>query len=74
MGRVKDAMMRVQDEVFLLELGYQEWLMENDKELSELEIDTMEADFRKSTTAKNHIISEIALNNSDYNPFTDTGA
>ena len=68
MSKVKDLYMRQQEEEFELDLSYQEWLRDNLLEPSDDELNEMEEDFIKSSNRCNHILSDIALNNTDYNP------
>ena len=69
MSRVKDQMEQEKQDEFELDLSYQEWLRDNLMEPSESEINEMEEDFlSKSSNRCNHIVSDVALNNTDYNP------
>ncbi len=69
MSKVKEHYMKMQEEEFELDLSYQEWLMENIQEPSESEINEMEEQFLwNSSNRCNRILSDIALNNTDYNP------
>ena len=68
MSKVKEHYMQEQENEFELELSYQEWLIDNFQEPSEREINEMEEDFNKSSAVKNRIITNRALNNTDYSP------
>ncbi len=75
MSKVKEQMMHEQEQEFELELSYQEWLRDNESEVSESELDEMEHDFQKKPyPTGNRIITQSSLNNSNYNPFHSTGA
>jgi len=66
MSKVKEQMMREQEQEFELDLSYQEWLMANTEEPSERELNKMEEDFNKSSTVSNRIITHKPLNNTNY--------
>lgn len=69
MSKIKEQMMQEQEEEFELELSYQEWLRDNIDEPSESELDEMEQDFlTKSNFARNRIITQRPLNNTNYYP------
>ena len=69
MSKVKEHYMKMQEQEFELDLSYQEWLRENLQEPSESEINEMEEEFLwKPSNRCNRILSDIALNNTDYNP------
>ena len=69
MSKVKDMYKRQQEQEFELDLSYQEWLRNNLMEPSESGINEMEEDFlSKSSNRFNHILSDIALNNTNYDP------
>lgn len=62
MGRVKEDLMKQQEEEFELELSYQEWLSNNTQEPTEAEVYDMERDYN------NRVMNLLSFNNSDYNP------
>ena len=69
MSRVKEFYMKEVEEVFEFELSYNEWLRENYSEPSECELNEMEEDSNKKSSAEeNRIIALTSLNNQDYNP------
>jgi len=69
MSKVKEHYMQQLQDEFELDLSYQEWLMENIQEPSEIELNEMEHDFlTKPHFVSNRIITHKSLNNSNYNP------
>ena len=69
MSKVKDKYLQDKELEFELELSYQEWLRDNFSEPSESEINEMEQDYiMKPYYRANRILSERALNNTDYCP------
>ncbi len=69
MSKVKEHYMQQLQDEFELDLSYQEWLMENIQEPSEIELNEMEHDFQKKPHfVSNRIITHKSLNNTNYNP------
>ncbi len=69
MSKVKEHYMKMQEEEFELNLSYSEWCRDNLNEPSESEINEMEEEFLwKPSAVSNRILSDIALNNSSYQP------
>jgi len=67
MNKIKDGLMKQQEEEFELELSYQEWLRDNFSEPSECELNKMEQDFlQKPHYLSSRIITHKALNNTFY--------
>jgi hypothetical protein len=69
MSKVKEQMLREQEQEFELELSYAEWLRDNEEPYLEAELIEMEEDFiNKSSTSENRIITHKPLNNTNYDP------
>ena len=67
MSKMKENLMKQQEEEFELELSYQEWLRDNFSEPSEYELNKMEQDFlQKPHYLSSRIITHKALNNTNY--------
>jgi len=69
MSKIKDALLMQEQKEFEIDFGYEEWLYENKvQQLSLSDVNKMEEDLNKPSTVSNHILSEVALNNANYNP------
>ncbi len=74
MSRVKENYLQQQEQEAVLDLSYEEWLRDNFSEPSEVELDTMEEDLKKSSCLCNRIVHHKPLNNPQYQPNFTTGA
>ena len=74
MSRVKENYLQQQEQEAAIDLSYEEWLRDNFKQPSEVELDMMEEDLKKSSCLCNRIVPHKPLNNPTYNPIQTTGA
>ena len=69
MSKIKDALLMQEQKEFEIDFGYEEWLYENKvQQLSVSDVNKMEEELVNPSTVSNHILSEVALNNANYNP------
>lgn len=69
MSKIKNALLMQEQKEFEIDFGYEEWLYENEIQLlSVSNINKMESDLVKPLPQCNPILSEVALNNVNYNP------
>ena len=70
MSKIKNQLMRQQQQEFELELDYQEYLQEKHSEPTGLEIMEMAKEMLSPSTFNEKFLYVFATNNSDYRPAT----